>query len=316
MTAAVIDSPREFQAPKPPDGLGIGAALAILVHVLLVAALAFGVSWRTHEPETVAAELWSAVPQMAAPRAVAPPPAAPPPVPEKRVAPAPQPTPQPAPPPTARLPDAQISIERQRQEARRQAEQREAERIAAQRQKVLQEKAQQEKLAAEQAQREAARREQSARDAAKREQVAREAEARQKRELAEKDKRDEAVLQAQREANLRRIQGQAGATSDDGAGTAARASGPSSGYEARIMARILPKIVYPDSASESKDLVASVEVRCSPDGTILSRKLLRASGKPAWDDAVLRAIDKTEMLPRDIDGRVPPVLLINFRPHN
>ncbi|MCZ8074759.1 MAG: protein TolA, partial [Paucibacter sp.] len=30
--------------------------------------------------------------------------------------------------------------------------------------------------------------------------------------------------------------------------------------------------------------------------------------------AVLRAIDKTETLPRDTDGRVPPVLVISFQP--
>ena len=34
----------------------------------------------------------------------------------------------------------------------------------------------------------------------------------------------------------------------------------------------------------------------------------------AWDEAVLRAITKTEMLPRDTDGRVPSPLVISFRP--
>jgi hypothetical protein len=48
--------------------------LAVLVHLLLIVAIAFGVKWRAHEPEGVSAELWSAVPQIAAPRAVSPPP--------------------------------------------------------------------------------------------------------------------------------------------------------------------------------------------------------------------------------------------------
>ena len=31
-------------------------------------------------------------------------------------------------------------------------------------------------------------------------------------------------------------------------------------------------------------------------------------------DMVVRALDKTETLPRDTDGRVPPALIIGFRP--
>jgi len=51
-------------------------------------------------------------------------------------------------------------------------------------------------------------------------------------------------------------------------------------------------------------------------GTITSRKLVRSSGNDAWDDAVLRAIDKTETLPRDTDGRVPPIMQIEFKPRD
>ncbi len=59
---------------------------------------------------------------------------------------------------------------------------------------------------------------------------------------------------------------------------------------------------------------AEIEVRTSPDGTIVSRKLIKSSGVKAWDDAVLKAIDKTDALPRDTDGRVPSTLIITFRP--
>jgi colicin import membrane protein len=60
--------------------------------------------------------------------------------------------------------------------------------------------------------------------------------------------------------------------------------------------------------------VAEVEVRAAPDGTIVGRKLIKSSGVASWDEAVLKAIDKTEILPRDTDGRVPSPLLISFRP--
>jgi colicin import membrane protein len=42
--------------------------------------------------------------------------------------------------------------------------------------------------------------------------------------------------------------------------------------------------------------------------------LTQSSGVKSWDDAVLNAIDKTEVLPRDTDGRVPTSLVISFRP--
>ena len=56
---------------------------------------------------------------------------------------------------------------------------------------------------------------------------------------------------------------------------------------------------------------AEVEIRVSLDGTIVGRRLLRSSGVAAWDEAVLRAIDKAGALPRDTDGRVQnPTLVV------
>jgi colicin import membrane protein len=57
-----------------------------------------------------------------------------------------------------------------------------------------------------------------------------------------------------------------------------------------------------------------VEVRSAPDGTIVSAKLVKSSGLKSWDDAVVAALIKMEMMPRDIDGRVPTPVLIAFRP--
>ena len=106
---------------------------------------------------------------------------------------------------------------------------------------------------------------------------------------------------------------QAGTSNDPAAtGTAARTSGPSAGYAGRIKARIKPNIVL--TADVPGNPLATVEVRLAPDGTIVSRKLTNSSGSPAWDETVLRAIDKTEILPHDIDGRVPSSMSIDFRP--
>jgi len=55
-------------------------------------------------------------------------------------------------------------------------------------------------------------------------------------------------------------------------------------------------------------------VRTFPDGGIAARSIYKSSGHPGWDQAALRAIDRTATLPRDTDGRVPADLIIELRP--
>ena len=123
------------------------------------------------------------------------------------------------------------------------------------------------------------------------------------------DKRSEAEFQA----NVKRSLGLAGPTGDENAkGSALKASGPSASYLGRIAARIKPNITFiGDSEGNPK---AEVEVRVNLEGRILSRKLTQSSGNKAWDEAVLKAIDKTETLPRDTDGQIPSVIPMVFRP--
>ena len=107
--------------------------------------------------------------------------------------------------------------------------------------------------------------------------------------------------------------GQAGASGPPtSTGTAARDAGPSASYAGRIKARIKPNITFADTVEGNPK--ATVEVRLSPDGTIVGKKLIRSSGSAAWDEAVVRAIEKTEVLPRDVDGRVPSSMEITFQP--
>lgn len=287
----------EFAPPTAPGSLR-ALGLAIIAHALLLAALTWGVRWK-NEPVllTAEAELWSAVPQQAAPRLEeAPVTSAPAPTPSARPA-APEPARQAAP----EVPDARIVLER---EKRRLAQEKLAEEKLLQTQKTTQ----LEKIAAE-----------KKRQQDKRELEKKLAEDKKQTELALKRKEavaaqeDAKRLEAQRQENIKRMAGLAGASgSPDATGTALKSSGPSSGYGGRIRARIKPNIVFTEDISGNP--TAEVEVRTSPDGTITSRKLLKASGLPAWDEAVLKAIDKTETLPRDVDGRVPPSLVISFRP--
>ena len=307
MTAASADW-AEFAPPQPPAQLR-ALGLAILAHVLLLGALGWGVSWRQQaDPLTVEAELWSAIPHQAAPRLQAPPP---PPPPQPQPQPEPRPAPPPPPPPvdTAQR-DADIALERQKKEAEAKAAQLKAEQDQKRRQKLeaekkeaLQREREQKRLAAEKAEQERQKKTAEARAANEKEA------ARTKEEAA----RAERELKAQREANLRRIAGLAGATgAESSKGSAERSSGPSASYAGKVAARVKPNIVFTDDIAGNP--MADVEVRAAPDGTIQSTRLLKSSGIKAWDEAVLKAIVKTEKLPLDTDGRAPSTLIIGFRP--
>ncbi|WP_341800587.1 cell envelope integrity protein TolA [Roseateles toxinivorans] len=278
-------------------------SLALLVHAALVVAIAFSVSWRVQQPPTFEAELWSTVPQAAAPAEQAPPPE-PEPEPVKQAKPTPPPEPVVAP-----NRDADIALEKAREEKKRKAAE-EAEKLKEAKEREA--KLAKEKLAKE---REAERKKLEAEQAkqAKLEQADKLEKARQDKLKQAEAQKKERELEAQRQENLKRIQGMAGASGGPGAtGTALQSSGPSASYAGRIKARIRPNIVFSDLTPGNP--VAEVEVRVGPDGSILSRKLTKPSGNAEWDKAVLRAIDKTEILPRDVDGRVQPVMLISFQP--
>lgn len=106
-----------------------------------------------------------------------------------------------------------------------------------------------------------------------------------------------------------------GGGNGSGAGTGAGGGhGPSAGYGAKVAAKVKPNIVYPDAISGNPR--AEVEVRTAPGGDIISARLIKSSGNKAWDDAVVRAVQKTDSLPKDVDGKVPPTLVIGFRPQD
>jgi colicin import membrane protein len=293
--------------PRQPGGLAPGALLALLVHGALIAALTLSVQWRSQPADVVSAELWAAVPQTAAPRAEAPAPTPQPPTPAP---PPPPPPPAPAPARVAPPPaDAQIATEK----ARREKEEREqAARERDQRQKAEREEAARDKAARDKAERERAEREKDEREAADKLKRAEAAKKREAEQRAEK-RAEEERLAAQREANLKRLLGQAGATGSPSAtGTDLRNAAPSASYVGRLIAVIKPNIVFADTLPGNP--AAEVEVSATASGSIIARRLRKSSGHKEWDEAVLRAIDRTGTLPRDVDGRVPTNIVISFRP--
>jgi len=298
-------------APPPEPARGRSFAMAAAAHVLLFAALGLVTRWTTQEQVVTAeAELWSAVPQQAAPRLVEPEPA-PAPEPEpKPEPPKPTPRPAPAPEPEVQKHDAEIALKKQKEEEKKKAlEKEKAEKLR--KEKLEKEKAEKEKAEKEKKLKEEKAKEQKAKEDKEREKKKAEADKHKAEEA--KDKAEAARADALRRENLKRMQGLAGATGgENSTGTALKSSGPSASYAGRLVARIKPNITYPGDVVGNPR--AEVEVKVGADGTILSRRIVQSSGNKAWDDAVLRAIDKTEVLPRDTDGRVPPVIVLGFRP--
>jgi colicin import membrane protein len=282
---------RSDLAPRAEPGVLRAFGLALLVHLLLLTALTWGVNWKSKDQSlSFEAELWSALPQEAAPPLEAPPP--PPPEP---VAP-PAPAPAPAPPPKVEaVPDADIAIER---EKKRLVEDKKKAQALADKTEKAKKIEEAKKLAEDKAK------------AAKQAKLEAKKQAVQKEQLAKK----EAVLAAvQRKENLERQNALLGATGGaQASGAALKASGPSATYGSKVRAKVKPNIVFTEDIAGNP--VAEVEVRTTLDGTIISQRLVKTSGNKAWDEAVIKAIIRTETMPRDTDGRVPTPMIIEFRP--
>ena len=248
----------DFYPPRP-RGTGRAISLALLAHLALLGALAWGVSWkREASVSAVEAELWSALPQQAA----APLQAAPPP-PESKPAPEPEPAP-PKPP--------EIAVEKEKPRPVAKPETKPAPKPEPQAAPKPDAKA----------------------------------------SKAAEDKRLAAQKELDRQKFLERMTGLAGAAGPaNSTGSASQSSGPSSSYAGLIKGRVRPNLVFPGSVSGNP--MVSVEVRMAPDGTVLGRpRVLKSSGNKEWDEAVVRAFEKTEVLPRD-GGKIWSPLVIDWR---
>ncbi len=261
--------------------------LALLVHGLLMLALTWGIHWRDQEQDlSVEAELWSSIPQPVAAKGNTPEPV------EEVVEPDPKPEPPPPPPPapvkevapTKTVVDPQIAIDKQKK-------------------KDAEEKAREE-------------------EKAKREAKLKETKDKKADKTKEQDKRKAEETQRAEERHIeevKRLRGLAEATgSATDTGKALKAAGPSASYLGRLRARIKPNITFSDAQLQTVvgNPAAEVAVLCSPSGQIIGKKLKVSSGNDAWDQAVLNAVEKTGMLPRDENGNMPSEITFSLRPRD
>jgi colicin import membrane protein len=337
--------------PPTDQRWGWSIGLALCAHLLLIAALAWGVRWKqeTQPTSTVQAELWSSLPPPPPPPAPAIENADPPPPPKPQPAPIKPPSP-PSPPshPQSSTPapaKVDIALEQakkaqqqrllaEQQELAKQKAQKEADEKKAKEIKLKKEKEAQGREAAEKLEKE--KRAKLEREKGEREKVEREkklAHEKLEKEKAEKQRleqekkaqqqqlAEEKARKEERQRHIQQMMSQAGnnaSSSEAGGGTRTgnanfSAKGPSSGYGGKIQAAVRPNIIFTGSITGNP--VATVDVRLLPDGTIASRKIDKSSGVPAWDKAVLDALDRTHRFPKDEGGRVPSTIVIDFRPN-
>lgn len=277
---------------RRPRGRLIALLLAIAVNLLFVGVLVFSVTWQNREPAAVTAELYAPpsadltplpatkLPELPPPKSLPAPPQLPP-VPAPTRAPAP-------PPPTAS--QADIELKAKQEAAKQEAAKQEAEQKAKQEAKRQAEQ-QARALAAmqAQAQRELQTREDAERDARLRKQAEAESQMR---------------AQAEHEAQARAQQ----------AATATARSRAEADWIDRIRSKIRSNVNLPPEISGNPE--ARFDVVQLPTGEVLSVKMTKSSGIPAYDDAVQRAIMKSSPLPPppspDLFQRE---LVLHFHPH-
>ncbi|MDR6420432.1 colicin import membrane protein [Paraburkholderia phenoliruptrix] len=324
---------------QPPRERGTGRAFvfALVMHALLGFFLYHGIQWQNSTPEGAEAELWTEVPDSAIPRPVTLPP---PPVPV-------------APAPPVRDEQADIALQekkRKQQEAAREAQLAEQQRQEKLRAQQEAEAKRQQELAAEQAAQKTAAakqkqlqqqqqaeklRQQQLAEQKKQQQLKQQQEEQQKQAEAEAQKKAEAQkaakakaqaeaaaqakkLDAERRARLAQMQGMAGPPGSTGNGLGKSGTGSGSGgtaaspgYADKVRRVVRPNISW---GGETEGLETVIAVRCSPTGTLLSATIAHSSGNPAWDDAALRAVQRSDPMPQDIDGKTPASFRITLRP--
>jgi len=266
---------------RPAPKLAAGA-LALGVHVLFALLLVFGVSWQTQPPAPVMVDLWEALPSP-------PPPPRPRPEPVKvpepvKDAPAPKPVVSESPP--VKAPD--IALERKKAEAERLSKQ----------QAIRQ--------AEEKARAEAAR---AARDKQLAEQKKREKLLKMEEEDLMRRMADEEAASAARQSQLAEARAAAGKRQTAMAGVVGE-------YRDLISAKVRGYTRVPDN------LKGNPEVRCLvkllPTGEVQSVQVTKSSGNLAYDEAVVRAIEKSSPLPlpadRDARAAFVPELSFVHRP--
>jgi len=292
----------------------VAGLLALAVHAVFILLLVFGVSWQTQHPAPVMVDLWDALPAPPATEAPPkpeplPPQPEPPPLPKPVPPPAPTPPvpkpPQPAPKPEVKAPPApapkapDIALEKKKVEAERL-------------QKLKQMQEAEEKALAEAARLEAEQMK-KAHDGQLAQQKKRELLRQMEEEALMQRMMDEDLASESRQIQLAQAQAQAAAAAAKRQSEVARIVGQ---HRDMISAKVRGNTRLPG------ELTGNPQVRCLvrllPTGEVQEVRVVESSGDKAYDEAVLRAIEKSSPLPlptdRDARAEFLPELSFLHRP--
>jgi len=303
-----------YQVPPQP-GRWRAITLAVIVHLALVAFLWIGIHWQNKPPLVVEAEIWDPQIKEAAPL--------PPPDPEPELA---QPTPQPqaeTPPPKVEdTPVVKPDIALEKEKEKKRKEQEKLAKLALEKQRKT-EQDKQAKLELEK-QAKADRLKKEKQDADKKlAQQKEEADAQKKKDVdklaAEKQQKQQAAdskaADQRRLEETKRLLSQA-SSSSGGAGDAAKSQGPRGNpdYAQKLIAIIVRNTAFAVPPDLAGNPPVEYAVDLFPDGSVRSIRLAKPSGVPGFDEAVLRAINKSQPFPADKDGKVPNSIFISHTP--
>jgi colicin import membrane protein len=302
-----------YTVPKEP-GRWRAITLAALVHAALVAFLWIGIRWQSETPIAIEAEVWSPQTREAAPQPR--PVAEPEPKPEVKEAPKQEVKEPPVikPEPPVAKPD--IALE---QEKKRKAEQKRLEEEKLAKQKAEEEKQAKLKKEEEERLKKQKQKEEEEKLAKKKadEKERLEKEAQAKKAAAEKkrkeDEAEEQLLAKARDEEMRRITGVAGT---GGTGDAPKSQGGrgDASYAQRVGAKIKSNINFNVSDAMTGNQAVEYEVQLLPDGSVAGMRKVKSSGVPGFDEAVKRAIEKSQPYPKDKSGAVPSTFIGIHRP--
>ncbi len=300
--------PPHYDEPTSKTALALSAA----VHAVLVAALFFGVQWRNEQPGGAPVDVYFGNP------AASPPPPRPAPAPEPAPVPEQKPLPKPEPKAveTPKI-DPQIAIKDKERREKEEKEKLEKERLEKEKAEKLKKKLEEEQKQKEE---EKKKREQKEKEALREDAIAKELERDLKQAREHRSSETVRGLQSALDAELKGLRGSPnGSPTGNSSGSKASAGNASSrgkdAYIVKIRDKIRGNTVLPPGIQGNPEAV--FKVTQLPSGEIIDIKLSKSSGNKALDEAIERAIKKSDPLPLpDQPNLFERVLELKYKPFN
>lgn len=301
--------PPHYDEPTSKTALALSAA----VHAVLVAALFFGVQWKNEQPGGAPVDVYFGNPAASPPLPRPAPDPEPTPVPDQK----PLPKPEPKAVETPKI-DPQIAIKDKERREKEEKEKLEKERL----EKEKAEKLKKQKLEEEQKQKEEEKkkREQKEKEARREDAIAKELERDLKQAREHRSSETVRSLQSELDAELKGLRGSPnGSPTGNSSGSKASAGNASSrgkdAYIGKIRDKIRGNTVLPPGIQGNPEAV--FKVTQLPSGEIIDIKLSKSSGNKALDEAIERAIKKSDPLPLpDQPNLFERVLELKYKPFN